>query len=94
MQRQDFPRLSDPFSFEGNEYERRFNSNVWDLYPGYGYTGGNIGEHMASKINSPSFASIEGSTSSGSVNQNAKDQQEKKDPFLRGNSRDFFFISF
>ena len=33
---------------------------------------------MASKRNSPSVASIEVSTSSASVNQNVKDQPEKR----------------
>ena len=32
------------FSFEPNEFERRFYSIVCDLYPGYSYTGGSLAE--------------------------------------------------
>lgn len=35
---------SDSFSFEPNEFERRFYSIVCDLYPGYSYTGGSLAE--------------------------------------------------
>ena len=50
-----------------------------------------FGEHIASTRNSPPIASIETITSKASVNHNAKDQEEKKDPFLCSIfARDFF----
>ena len=39
---QDFLRSSDHFSFEGNESELYFYSNVCDSYPEYGYTDNNL----------------------------------------------------
>ena len=42
------------------------------------------------KINKFSMNCLGGTTSCASVNQNSKDQQEEKDPFLLGNCATFF----